>query len=202
MRRRVVLALVCLPLAGCLWSGRQVVDLTRPALPTRAARPTPPAAVRFRLTDDRRSRDEVGFVGTLGSPWMAPGPIVTREPLLPWLEAQLVQQAAARCCEVRDDGVVVHVSVNEVFNRFYPGFWAPVSESSVRLLVRVDDAAGFAVYSRLIEVVKADPNVPAWPELAAKGLSGALADAIASLLDDPELARAVGEVSDARPQPL
>jgi hypothetical protein len=196
MRAWCALVMGCL--AGC-FSGPQSVHLSAPPgrLPS-AAQVTSP--VRFHVTDERRFPGEVGWTG-LGR-WSSSEPIRSDASVPRWLEKRLEGEATARHWPLTADGAPIHVSIIEVYNRFYPGGWAPTGESTVALLARVDDCDGFVRYGRYIEVVKIERGVPAWPETAGELVSKAMAAAVSELLDDPALHASLQGGANGCAQPL
>lgn len=137
-----------LALTGCAFSSEKIdVNYTPAANPT-LIQGASDIRVDVRINDVRARTDRVGsrtngYGAELGA-------IDLNQNVSVLIENAIETELRNRGYKLENGKVVVQVEIHDFYNRFQTGFWSGTATASVRLNVKIKDAAGTFIFSEMI----------------------------------------------------
>ena len=146
--RRLLMSAAVLALTGCAFSSEKIdVNYTPAANPT-LIQGASDIRVDVRINDVRARTDRVGsrtngYGAELGA-------IDLNQNVSVLIENAIETELRNRGYKLENGKVVVQVEIHDFYNRFQTGFWSGTATASVRLNVKIKDAAGTFIFSEMI----------------------------------------------------
>lgn len=146
--RSLLMSAAVLALTGCAFSSEKIdVNYTPAANPT-LIQGASDIRVDVRINDVRARTDRVGsrtngYGAELGA-------IDLNQNVSVLIENAIETELRNRGYKLENGKVVVQVEIHDFYNRFQTGFWSGTATASVRLNVKIKDAAGTFIFSEMI----------------------------------------------------
>lgn len=192
--RRLLMSAAVLALTGCAFSSEKIdVNYTPAANPT-LIQGASDIRVDVRINDVRARTDRVGsrtngYGAELGA-------IDLNQNVSVLIENAIETELRNRGYKLENGKVVVQVEIHDFYNRFQTGFWSGTATASVRLNVKIKDAAGTFIFSEMIAGQGTKESVQMMTGKNAKPpLEEALKNAMSSLFARDDFYAAIAKAS-------